>query len=843
MKNPTSRLMVFLLALLLVMVLLLGYLRHAEAREIFNPHALEIDNPGQPVADLSTFAEADGQLPGTYRVTVYVNGERQGQAQDIAFISGPDKKLSAQVTPAMLKAWGVKTDVFPALAALPPEKPLENIGRYIPMATTDLRFSQLQLNVSIPQAAMDASARGAVDPSEWDEGVPAALLNYSFSGSNTWRNGENGSDDNYYANLQGGLNLGAWRLRNYSTWNYDDENGSHWDSVNTYLQRDIQRLKGQLTLGDSYTPSDIFDSVQFRGAQLASDDNMLPDSLRGFAPVIRGIAQSNAQVTIKQNGYIIYQSYVAPGAFTITDLYPTSGSGDLEVTIKEADGSERTFIQPFSAVPIMQREGHLKYALTAGKYRSGNEDSDEPQFGQVTAIYGLQHAITVYGGTLYSEDYQSGAAGLGFGLGELGSLSADITAAHTTLNNDETHDGQSYRVQYSKDFQTTDTSFTLAAYRYSTEGFYTFQEANDLRSDSDDGWRMTYNKRQRLQLDLSQNVGSYGSIFVSGYQQDYWKEDGYERTLSTGWNGNINGISYSITYSYSDYPESTQPADQQLAFNIQVPLSKFLSGEAANNAWASYSVNTAKHGDTRQQAGLNGTLLADNNLSYSLQQSYTNHGVGGSGNINADYKGGQGEITGGYNYDDDTQQVNYGLKGGVVVHPHGLTLSQPLGESLAVVSAPGADEAKVQNNTGVYTDGRGYAVVPYVNPYKKNRIALDTSTLGDEVDIDTAVQTVTPTKGAVVMAEFNTRVGRRVLMTLLYRGLPVPFGAQAKLKEGGGGIVGDDGQVYLTGVPDAGEIAVSWNGAQQCVVHYRLPELENSPPVVTVSQECLEVGK
>ena len=134
-------------------------------------------------------------------------------------------------------------------------------------------------------------------------------------------------------------------------------------------------------------------------------------------------------------------------------------------------------------------------------------------------------------------------------------------------------------------------------------------------------------------------------------------------------------------------------------------------------------------------------------------------------------------------------------------------------------------------------------MVPYVNPYKKNRIALDTSTLGDEVDIDTAVQTVTPTQGAVVMAEFNTRVGRRVLMTLLYRGLPVPFGAQAKLKEGGSGIVGDDGQVYLTGVPEAGEIAVSWNGAQQCVVHYRLPEQENQPPVLAASQECLEVGK
>lgn len=835
MNNPNSRLMIFLLALLLIMVLLLGYLRHAEARETFNTHALELDSPGQAVVDLSAFSEADGQLPGTYRVTVYVNGEQQGEAQDIAFVAGSDKKLTAQLTSAMLKAWGVNTAAFPALAALPADKPLEDIDRYIPMASSELRFSKLQLNLSIPQAAMSTTARGWVDPSEWDEGVPAALLNYNLSGSNTWRDGENGSDDNYYANLQSGLNLGAWRLRNYSTWNYDEDNGSHWDSVNTYLQRDIQRLQGQLTLGDSYTPSDIFDSVQFRGAQLASDDNMLPDSLRGFAPIIRGIAQSNAQVTIKQNGYTIYQSYVAPGAFAISDLYPTSGSGDLEVTIKEADGSERTFIQPFSAVPIMQREGRLKYALTAGKYRSGNSDSDEPEFGQITAIYGLSHAITIYGGTLYSEDYQSGAAGLGFGLGELGSVSADITAAHTTLNNDETHDGQSYRVQYSKDFQATDTSFTLAAYRYSTEGFYTFQEANDLRSDSDDGWRLTYNKRQKLQLDLTQSIGSYGSFFVSGYQQDYWHEDGYERTLSTGWNGNINGISYSVSYSYSDYPDSTQPADQQLAFSIQVPLSRFMP-----NAWASYSVNTAKHGDTRQQVGLNGTALADNNLSYSLQQSYTNHGVGGSGNINADYKGGQGEITGGYNYDDDTQQVNYGLKGAIVVHPHGITLSQPLGDSLAIVKAPGADDAKVQNNTGVYTDWRGYAVVPYVNAYRKNRIALDTSTLGDGVDIDTAVQTVTPTQGAVVMADFNTRVGRRVLMTLLYRGLPVPFGAQAKMKEGGSGIVGDDGQVYLTGVPDEGDITVNWNGKQQCVAHYRLPENAANAPVTETEQECRE---
>lgn len=58
------------------------------------------------------------------------------------------------------------------------------------MATTDLRFSKLQLNVSIPQAALSTAARGWVDPSEWDEGVPAALLNYNLSGSNTGATGK-----------------------------------------------------------------------------------------------------------------------------------------------------------------------------------------------------------------------------------------------------------------------------------------------------------------------------------------------------------------------------------------------------------------------------------------------------------------------------------------------------------------------------------------------------------------------------------------------------------------------------------------------------------------------------
>ncbi|MCP5928555.1 fimbria/pilus outer membrane usher protein, partial [Klebsiella pneumoniae] len=77
-----------------------------------------------------------------------------------------------------------------------------------------------------------------------------------------------------------------------------------------------------------------------------------------------------------------------------------------------------------------------------------------------------------------------------------------------------------------------------------------------------------------------------------------------------------------------------------------------------------------------------------------------------------------------------------------------VTLSQPLNDTVVLVKAPGADGVKVENQTGVTTDWRGYAVVPYATEYRENRVALDTNTLADNVDLDDAVVSVVPTHGA-----------------------------------------------------------------------------------------------
>lgn len=71
--------------------------------------------------------------------------------------------------------------------------------------------------------------------------------------------------------------------------------------------------------------------------------------------------------------------------------------------------------------------------------------------------------------------------------------------------------------------------------------------------------------------------------------------------------------------------------------------------------------------------------------------------------------------------------------------------------------------------------------------------------------------TVIPTHGAIARATFNAQIGGKVLMTLKYGNKSVPFGAIVTHGENkNGSIVAENGQVYLTGLPQSGQLQVSW---------------------------------
>lgn len=813
------------------------------ARDSFNAELVELDNPGTGKADLSAF-ESGSQAPGKYHVDIILD-DQLIETSDIDFTAVKSGEEGDSLKPCLgieqLNRWGVKTALFPDLASK--DASCVNL-QAIPHASTDFQFAAQRLIVSIPQAAIDMPARGYVSPALWDEGIAAAMLNYSLSGANS-RAKQNGSknSNSQYANLRPGLNVGPWRLRNYTTWSRDETGQDKWDTVYTYAQRAIIPLKAQLTLGDSSAPADVFDSMPFRGGQLASDDDMLPDSLKGYAPVVRGIARTNAQVVVRQNGYQIYQTYVAPGAFEITDMYPTGGAGDLDVTVKEADGSEQHFTLPYASLPVLQREGRLKYSVTGGQYRSYNGSVDKTPFGQITGIYGLPYGLTLYGGLQESSKYQSIATGLGKNMGDFGAISADMTQAWSTPQGGEKSNGQSWRARYSKNIVGTGTHFSIAGYRYSTSGYYGMQEILDSYGDSS---ALQDRRRNRAELTMSQTLGgNLGSLTLSAAREDYWNSGKTMASYSLGYNNYWHNISYGLTWTYSkngsagSYDNNKRyDKDQLLAFNVSIPLEKFLP-----QTWANYGVSASKNNGTTHNIGLNGVALENHALNWNVQQGFGSDGVGYTGNLNGDYKGTYGEATAGYSYDKNSERLNYGLQGGILAHREGITLSQPLGETNVLISAPGAHGVDIRNQAGVKTDYRGYTVVSNLSVYRKNDITLAPESLPDDVELDINTRTVTPTRGAIVLADYKAKVGRRVLFNLLHNGQFVPFGAMASLKgaDGSSVIVGDKGQAYLTGLDTQGTVFVTWGAEseRQCRAPYVLSPQPSAGGITEITVNCL----
>ena len=836
---------------------------YAQAELYFNPRFLA-DDPAA-VADLSGFEKGQELPPGTYRADIYLN-DGYMTTRDITFNAAEKGHgLAPCLTRGQLASMGVNTaaiagiDVLAADACVP-------LTEMIKDATTRFDAGQQRLYLTVPQAFMGNRARGYIPPELWDHGINAGLLNYNFTGNNV-HNDVGGSSNYAYLNLQSGLNLGAWRLRDNTTWSYSSSgssttNENKWQHINSWLERDITLLRSRLTLGDSYTNGDVFDGINFRGAQLASDDNMLPDSQKGFAPVIHGIARGTAQVSVKQNGYEIYQSTVPPGPFTINDLYAAGNGGDLQVTIKEADGSSQVFTVPYSSVPVLQREGHTRYAVTAGEYRSGSNQQEKPKFFQGTLLQGLPAGWTLYGGTQLADRYHAFNLGVGKNMGELGALSLDVTQANATLPDDSDHQGQSVRFLYNKSLTDTGTNIQLVGYRYSTHGYFSFADTTysrmsgynvatqdgviEVKPTFTDYYNLAYNKRGKIQASITQQLGRTATLYLNGSHQTYWGTGKADQQLQAGLNTAVNDINWTLSYSLTKNAWQ-QGRDQMLAVNVNIPFSHWLRSDS-KSAWrhasASYSMSNDLNGRTTSLAGLYGTLLEGNNLSYSMQTGYAGGGEGNSGGTGyaaLNYRGGYGNANVGYSRSDGIKQLYYGLSGGVLAHADGVTLSQPMNDTVVLIKAPGADNVKVENQTGVQTDWRGYAVLPYATEYRENRVALDTNSLADNVDLDDAVVSVVPTHGAIARAEFKAHVGLKLLMSLIYNGKPVPFGALVTpAGSQGSSIVADNGQVYLSGMPLAGKVLAKWGEGPNasCEADYSLPPEKQNQLLIPLSAEC-----
>ena len=801
----------------------------------FDSSFLEIGggNASSEVAE-QVKAMSQGQLPGIYRVDLSVD-DRLVEQRDLHFIRETASQVSTPnglfpcfslqgltdlgVDPARLKNADISTDncVY--------------FNRDLTGVTYDYDFNKQHLNLQVPQAYI-GSVPFETRRKTWSDGEQVAFANYSFSGSN-YEN-QFGSRQSQFGSVHSGFNSGAWRFRNFSTWQKSTHVDGDWKSVDTYVQRDLGNLMAIATVGESATDSDLFDTISYRGVGIASDLDMLPDDARNFAPVVRGVANGRSLVTLRQRGYVISEQWVPSGPFALKDLYSTSGNGDIEVTIEGPNGERQVYIQSFSSVPYMLREGQQSYAVTAGQYRpaDGAQNTPKPGFVQGTYRRGLTEGTTLFGGSIVSEQYKSALLGFAHDFAGFGAISLDVThAISDDMGTDgKTLSGQSYRFRYSKSIDLTDTSFSLIGYRYSTSGYYSFNEAINARSNNSlapytDEMQyssatfspyLTGHMKSSFTANVSQQFGTYGGMYANLTKTDYWNRAKSNTSVQLGYSFSVGSASYNLGLAQNS---GTGDDIRSVSLSVSLPL-----GNPGSSSRIGLSTNQDSAGNANRNATFSGSQLKDDALSYNLginqQVSDDDRVLGGS--VAARYNAANAIWHGSYNKDQNTRQMDYGVEGGVVAIRNSVMFTQPLGETNIIVATPGAADVGVLTKSGIKTNSSGYTIIPSAQPYRKNKVSLNTDSLSDNTDIANLVQEVTPNRGAFVLANFETHNGRRLLISVsTSNGKPAPFAAEAQLYDLKGtllssAMVADKGRVFLTGVPDKARLQINVNGQPWC---------------------------
>ncbi|MFP2516733.1 fimbria/pilus outer membrane usher protein [Buttiauxella agrestis] len=795
---------------------------------------------------LARFNREASVAPGQYLVDIWLNGRFIAREGVMFRGEGED------VTPCLPVVFYEQNGVL-ALNTPGSESCLSPAKR-VTGASYVFDNALLRLDIAIPQAEMVQVPHDYVAPEQWQAGESLLFTNYN---SNFYYSDAGGSQSEYgWLGLTAGINFGLWQLRQQSSASYSrygDKKRYQWDNLQTWLQRPVAALQSTLSAGQSYSGGNLFSSMAFTGVKLETDQRMWPQSRQGYAPEIRGTAASAARVVVSQNGRTLYQTNVAQGPFVINDLASTAWQGDLQVDVIEADGSRSQFTVPFSALPLSLRPGVWRYNAVIGRAR--DYDTDDNWFGDFTLERGIANSLTANSGVRLGKEYASTVLG-GVWASELGAIGADVTASSAQLP-DGKQTGWRSQLSWSRSFNATGTNVALAGYRYSTAGYRDFSDVLGERNaaKNSDIWRSdTLSQRNQFTATVNQQLGDYGSIWLSGSVSDYYGERGRNTQLQFGYANQWRQISYNLAASRQQtfWRDTTRRADGQPAQNARhgqtenivtltfsVPL-KF--GERED--YLSLSTSHSKSSGTNYQASLAGSITEDDSASYAVSAGYQNaSGEAAQKNWSASLQKmtSFGTLNGSYSQAENYKQWSGGMRGAAVVHRGGVTLGPWLGDTFALVEAKGAEGARVSNGQGAAINAQGFALVPSLTPYRFNNVQLDTRNMAADIELEDNQQRVAPYAGAAVKLSFSTIKGTAALIDVTTRRGSLPAGAEVFDEHNQiVGMVGQANQVYARLPTTKGQLTVRWGEGpdERCAFQYQLTDDQPQRAMIALTAQC-----
>ncbi|AXM95300.1 fimbrial biogenesis outer membrane usher protein [Pseudomonas plecoglossicida] len=787
-----------------------GYLAGPAAAIEFDPGLLR---EGTSV-DLRRFEQGATVPEGIYTLDVTLNQQWMGRHRMPLRVQEQHQVPTPCYSEPLLRQLGVDTQRLSreVRERLQQEEACIALVASVSAASEALDLGNLQLDLQIPQQALLRLPSGYLPAENWDSGVTAAFFDYRLNLYEQHDLEQDQATRQTYLGVRAGFNSGQWYWRHEGSWQASTGLPSRYQPVATSVRRDIPAWSAQLTLGDGYSSSEVFEGSAMRGVLLGSDQRMLAQEQRGYAPVVRGVANSTALLSIRQRGMLLHESTVAPGPFEIDDLYASGLNDDLEVTLRESDGSVRTFFLPYQTAPLALRPGARRFELGSGVWREAQGRSG-PGFVQGSWQQGLDNRFSVHGGTWIAEDYLGSAMGVAINTG-FGALGLTGYHAHATLARNQQVRGQAWRLSWRQRLSTSATDLSASLTRSEGPGYYSFNDYARVR-----GGARIDSLAWQAGLGLDQQLGERGGRFNLRASLRQSRAGRSSDSYSVGYNNYLGSLSYGINLN-RELRAARAPINT-LTVNASMPF-----GERRRSSLAT-AFNRDSHGQGSSSVRWSGTAGEHRQWGHGLALVHQEGERASSGfDANLLHRGAKGEFSGSLSSRRGYRQATLGAQGALVAHQGGVVAAPPLGESFAIVHAPGADAAHIRQHPHVKLDRRGYAVVPSLSPYSVNTVELDPKGMSRDTELLLAAQSVVPHAGAVSLLHYPTRSGRQfTLQGRFDDGSALPFGAQVlDAQDNELGMVGQGSRLHVRSDADAGTLEVKWGDAddERCSIVYQL---------------------
>jgi outer membrane usher protein len=564
--------------------------------------------------------------------------------------------------------------------------------------------------------------------------------------------------------------------------------------LETYWRYDMPDRMETLVIGDAVGVGGAWSRpVRFGGLRWGRDFSMRPGFVTMPQPSLRGEATVPSTVDVLVNNARRISQRVEPGPFDLSNVPIVAGAGEVNLVVRDLLGRETVVTQSYYATPRLLAAGLSDFSVEAGWLRTGfGQDSEYgAPFAAGTLRRGLTSGLTGEARLEVQRLRQAAGFELATLLGTWGAARLALAHSASSLRG-QPETGQT--LQAGMERNTAAGGFAVQ-YEQASRGFAPLGESTALDAQG-----------QRVRRRWAATVGTRLFGRLSGglnfLRQDRWDGETVSSLgLSLGFPLGSGSLSLSLLKRLDDASWSagvflTLPLGNQIQGGSRIE--RLSGGELLASASAARNPPAGPGLGWRVEASTQESQRARASLQYNSPYALS------TADLAADKHG--------------RLDARVGARGSVGVAGGMAFASRPVGEgSFAIVQVPDTPGVPVRlsNQVVAETDSRGFAFVPGLLAWQKNRIEVDPAELPLDTDVAAPVQEVVPYARSGSVLRFDVKRSRRALLVLLQPdGKPVPVGARVRLLPGGREFpVANRGEAWLEDLAaERQRVEVAWQG-------------------------------